>query len=218
MVTAPAWYLSQSKQVISSEALNAAHYLEYLGQDNADANRYFVFDKTTNQLLRVSGDSADSIGYYSFVQLEQASVLVLQADKNHRQAQLNVPRLSGVTSVVISAETEGQTYVLTAADLAHYDQIVIDDHAEKAQLQLDVTDASSILVQKRAGDLVLYDIRSQTGIIIRNIDEASLRKLKLVISGRTVSCYALLEKMKHSKTMDNQVINLSDLMALGDFK
>lgn len=212
-VTAPAWYLSQSKQVMSSDALNAAHYLEYLGQDNADANRYFVYDKTTNQLLRVSGDSADSIGYYGFVQLEQASVLVLQADKKHRQAQLNVPRLAGVTSVMISAETEGQTYVLTAADLAHYHQIVIDDHAEKAQLQLDVTDVSSILVQKRAGDLVLYDIRSQTGIIIRNIDEASLRKLKLVISERSVSCYALLEKMKHLKRMDNQVINLGDLMA-----
>lgn len=212
-VSAPAWYLSQSKQVISSNALNAAHYLEYLGQDNVDANRYFVFDKTTNQLLRVSGNSADSIGYYSFVQLEQASVLILQADKNHRQAQLNVPRLAGVTSLMITAEKEGQTYVLTAADLAHYHQIVIDDHAEKAQLQLDVTDASSIFVQKRAGDLVLYDIRSQTGVIIRNIEEASLRKFKLLISGRTVSCYALLEKMQHFKRMDDQVINLGELMA-----
>ncbi|MGW7678901.1 TcdA/TcdB pore-forming domain-containing protein [Shewanella sp. S23-S33] len=216
-VTAPAWYLSQSKQVISSNALNAAHYLEYLGQDNADENSYFVHDKTTNQLLRVSGESADLIGDYGFVQLEQASVLVLQADKNHRQAQLNVPHIAGVTSVMISAEAEGQTYVFTSADLAHYHQIVIDNHAHKALLQLEVSDVNSILVQKRDGDLVLYDIRSETGIIIRNIDEASSRKLKLVISGRTVSCYALLEKMKYLKTKDNQVINLRDLMAPGEF-
>lgn len=209
---APAWYLSQSKQVIGSSVLNASHYLEYLGKDHADTDAYFIHDATTKQLLRVKGDTSDVLGYYELAQLEEGSVLVLQADKTHRNERLTLPLIKGVTSVMISGATEDQTYVLAEKELAYYRQVVVDVHGRNSSLRLALSDADSLLLQRRDDDLVLYDADSDTGIVIRKIEEASERKFKLITKEKTVYFHQILAELNNEQLVDDQVIHWGGLL------
>ncbi|NRF16305.1 cytotoxin Mcf [Vibrio coralliilyticus] len=195
------WYLTREKEVVVSAALNGQHELAYLGKD-ADSGQPIVYDATAGEVVRVDGGRSVTLGVFGVAVVEEASVLVLQQRRDGGDGVLALPQLAGVPRVMVSGFAAGATYRIDAQALAHYQQIVIDDHAQTATIELAVSDPTALLVQKDGDQLVLWDPESDTGIIIRNLDRVEISKLRLSVGGREIKVHTLI---KQETRTDKQV-------------
>ncbi len=176
----PTWYLTKQNTFLYAYGLSGKNDLYWLGQAAGEDNHY-IHDQTTGDLWLTNNIHSTSHGRYSFIFQAQDQLILEISPTTHMKEHI-LPRLIGVERLALSGKTEGARYLLNAATLNHYQQILIDEQGNKPIIQLPES-LTSLLVSSSGEDLILYDPSSNTRIAIINAEQAAQRKMKFEISG-----------------------------------
>lgn len=202
------WYLPNEGEVITDPKLDTSHVLKYLGQGKK--GNHYVYDSDVQSLYSSAPnaiiDSFKSLGQYATAVTESDHSLVLQGAKGSTSGAL--PQITGIHNVVWSGSAKNYHYQIGQKALDHYEEIVIVPRGNHEKLDLPFSDATSVILQRRGDALALYDPQSNTGILIKNADQAAQRKMS--IGGKLLE--GVLSQVDHLSWRTGYVVSYGDLI------
>ncbi|MEH0390126.1 hypothetical protein, partial [Vibrio mimicus] len=171
---------------------------------------HYVYDSDVQSLYSSAPnaiiDSFKSLGQYATAVTESDHSLVLQGAKGSTSGAL--PQITGIHNVVWSGSAKNYHYQIGQEALDHYEEIVIVPRGNHEKLDLPFSDATSVILQRRGDALALYDPQSNTGILIKNADQAAQRKMS--IGGKLLE--GVLSQVDHLSWRTGYVVSYGDLI------